>query len=636
MALGLPAMASEQLRVREGMEPGKLLSVDSSLVIGRGGPETEGRLGDDPKMSRRHARLSRGADGRLAIEDLGSVNGTYVNDQRIETTRTLEPGDVVRLGGTVLEVTGAAAAPAAPTSAPAPALVFTAGVNQGRRIRVSDEVVIGRTVSGDGMIDDDSELSRRHARVRREAGGEITIEDLGSANGTFVNGERVTGVRALNPGDSVRVGSTVLELDAPGLTPQAPRAQAPQPPPPQPQAPQPPASQPQAPPPPAPPPPPAAPLPPVARRRRPVTPAPAASGTELPPASVIAGCRVEGVLGRGEMGVVYRAEELALQRPVALKVIAREYSADERYRKRFRRESRLAAAIDHPNILPVFDAGEEAGVLYIIMRIVEGPDLSALLDEVGALQPLRAARIVRQVAGALDAAHARGMIHRDVKPSNVLVARGEHAYLTDFGLAKPEDSIEALTRQGTVVARADYVAPEQLLNRRVDGRADVYALGCVLFESLTGEPPFARWTEGPQLLAHVDAPRPSVVALRPELPVQFDEVIRRAMAKDPDERYPSAGDLGQAALVAAGGLRRASAWSVVATGEAAPAPGVSAPGVSAPGVGAPAEERPAETPAREPVGAGGGVKLTAWAIALVGLVLVAVGMVAALHGISTL
>ena len=255
---------------------------------------------------------------------------------------------------------------------------------------------------------------------------------------------------------------------------------------------------------------------------------------------------------------------------MALKLILPEYSGEERFRERFRRESRIAAAIDHPNVIPIFDAGDENGVLFIMMRLVEGTDMRELIATEGRIEPLRAARIVRQVGAALDAAHARGMLHRDVKPSNVLLARGDHVYLSDFGLAKRAAAVGGLTRQGSIVARAAYVAPEQILNQRVDARADIYALGCLLFEALTGEAPFARWREGPAALAPVDAPRPSPVDMCPDLPPEFDDVVRRAMAKDPRERYPSAGDLGQAALVAAGGLRRASPWSIVATGEAAP------------------------------------------------------------------
>jgi tRNA A-37 threonylcarbamoyl transferase component Bud32 len=430
--------------------------------------------------------------------------------------------------------------------------------------------------------------------------------------------------RVLEAGDSVRVGSTVLELREAGAAPRpaaaAPRAAPPPPPPPRAAPPR--AAPPRA----APPPPPrAAPPPPPPPRAAPPPPAQAAAqrGADVPIGSVFAGCRVEGVISQGTMGVVYRAEELALQRQVALKLIRPDYSSDERFRERFRRESRITAAIDHPNVIPVFDAGEERGVLYIMMRLVAGTDLRAVIAAEGRLEPLRAARVVRQVGSALDAAHARGMLHRDVKPSNVLLARRDHVYLTDFGLAKEVESREALTRNQTIVARAEYIAPEQILNQRVDARADIYALGCLLYEALTGEPPFAHWRGGPQALAHLDAPVPSPRELRPELPPAFDEVVGRAMAKEPSERYPSGGDLGQAALVAAGALQRAGDESVVASGEAAfPATGVVQTG--------------AQSKAPAAAARAGGPDLLRWAVALTGLVVVAIGMVAALHGISTL
>jgi pSer/pThr/pTyr-binding forkhead associated (FHA) protein/predicted Ser/Thr protein kinase len=653
-------MAGNQLWVTEGNERGKRLSVDADLLIGRLAPEEDGRLGDDPEISRRHARVSRGTDGLLSIEDLGSANGTFVNDERIDAPRTLDLGDVIRVGKTVLRVTDrSGAVPEKPRGAPAggPAtataeageeLVVTAGTAPGRRLALKDELVIGRGVSGEGRLSDDHELSRRHARVARDASGELTIEDLGSANGTFVNGERVSGRHVLKVGDSVEVGSTTLQLTDGERVPviPAPAASAPAPPPaaPAPAAPAasaappaaPPAARVRRPPPPNTPPaplrrPPAPPRRPSAPPRRPAAPAtPAADrgglASELPLHSVFAGCRVEDVISHGDMGVVYRAEELALQRRVALKLILPEYSRDERFRERFRRESTIAAAIDHPNVIPIFDAGDEDGVLYITMRLVEGTDLGALIAADGRIEPLRAARIVRQVGAALDAAHARGMLHRDVKPPNVLLARDDHVYLSDFGLAKRAASGGELTRQGSIVARAEYVAPEQILNDRIDARADVYALGCLLFEALTGEAPFARWEEGPGALAHLDAPRPSPVQLCPDLPREFDDVVRRAMAIDPSERYPSAGDLGQAALVAAGGLRRASPWSVVATGAAAPSTGDQPAEAFAAAPRAPAPER-AEA---------GRADALRWAIALAALVLVAAGMVAALSGISSL
>ncbi|HUO70036.1 MAG TPA: FHA domain-containing serine/threonine-protein kinase [Solirubrobacteraceae bacterium] len=641
-------MAGEQLRVTDGKERGTLLSVEADLLIGRLAPEDEGRLGGDAEISRRHARISRGADGRLAIEDLGSANGTFVNDERIVAPRALEAGDRIRVGKTTLEVTAAAAPAAAPEPvavAPAGApvsggsravLVVSAGPALGRQLRLGEELVIGRAVDGEGRLSEDLELSRRHARIARDDTGRLRIEDLGSANGTFVNGERIRESKVLSVGDSVRIGSTTLELvDVAGrLVPSAPAESPPAPvvAPPAPIAEQ-----------PAPAVPRPAPSPVVPR---PPAPATAELVSNLPLGSVFAGCRVEGIIGHGDMGVVYRADELALQRPVALKLILPEYSDDERFRERFRRESKIAAAIDHPNVIPVFDAGEEQRVLYIMMRLVEGTDLRALIDSEGALEPLRAARIVRQVGSALDAAHARGMLHRDVKPSNVLLARRDHVYLTDFGLAKPAATLEALTRHGTVVARAEYVAPEQILGQRADARADIYALGCMLYEALTGVAPFAGAGHAAAPLAHLDEPPPSPRELRPDLPPEFDEVVRRAMAKDPQERYPSAGDLGQAALVAAGGLRRARAWSMVATGEAAFAlrdqlaagsPAAGRPEAAV--VSMPVEESAPDAQAGAPATDGtraGRSDLLRWAIALAALVIVAVGMVAALHGISTL
>jgi pSer/pThr/pTyr-binding forkhead associated (FHA) protein len=612
-------MAGEQLRVSEGEEPGKLFSVEAALLIGRRASEDHGNLGGDPEISRRHARVVRGADGKLTIEDLGSANGTFVNGERIEAPRMLRVGDLIRVGKTILEVTDgpgvtpdtsglSAAAPEGgpPDVAAEPAAVFvvTAGNELGRRLALSDELVVGRGVGGEGRLSQDPEVSRRHARFVREAGGQLSVEDLESANGTFVNGERVRGRQVLRPGDSVRVGATTLQLADAGQAAQSPEG--------------------------------AAPPPPSAAERRPAhkpSAPPVPTGdrgrprSELPSGSVFAGCRVEEVIGRGQMGVVYRATELALQRLVALKLIVPEFSGEERFRERFRRESRIAAAIDHPNVIPIFDAGDEDGLLYIMMRLVEGTDLRAVIAAEGSIDPLRAARIVGQVGAALDAAHARGMLHRDVKSSNVLLARGDHVYLTDFGLAKRAASTDRLTRQGTVIAQLEYIAPEQILNRQVDARADIYALGCLLFETLTAEAPFARWADGPDALAQIDAPPPSIRDVRPDLPSELDDAVRRAMAKDPSERYPSAGDLGQAALVAAGGLRRARAWSMVATGEAAPSPDDQ--------LGRPLD--PA-APAAE-VADGGRPKhadILRWAIALAGLVVVAVGMVAALRGISTL
>jgi serine/threonine protein kinase len=341
---------------------------------------------------------------------------------------------------------------------------------------------------------------------------------------------------------------------------------------------------------------------------------------------VFAGCRVEDVIGFGDMGVVYRAEELTLQRPVALKLIRPEHSEDQHFRERFRRESQVAASIDHPNVIPILDAGDEGGMLYISMRLVEGTDLRALIAADGRVEPLRAARIVGQVGRALDAAHARGLVHRDVKPANVLLARADHVYLSDFGLAKRSEEPGGLTRQGSIVARAQYLAPEQIIEDRVDALTDVYALGCLLFESLTGEAPFASSAEGPAMLAHVNSPPPSPLELRPDLPPELDEVVRRAMAKESSERYPSAGDLGEAALAAAGGRRQTGAESIVATGAALPR---AMPGLSR----APLSDRPAVS-AVQP-GAGRANKLQ-WGVALGVLAVLFLCMIAALNALSSL
>src|SRR6059058_4348505 len=211
---------------------------------------------------------------------------------------------------------------------------------------------------------------------------------------------------------------------------------------------------------------------------------------DLAPGDLFAGHRIDGVAGRGGMGVVYRATELALDRRVALKLITPALAGDPDFRARFVRESRAAASIEHPNVIPIFSAGEEQDVLYISMRFVDGQDLRALLRGEGRLEPRRAARIVAQVADALDAAHARGLVHRDVKPANILLAPesgAEKIYLTDFGLTKNTASESGMTRTGMFVGTVDYIAPEQIRGDRLDARTDVYALTCVLYRALTGQ-----------------------------------------------------------------------------------------------------------------------------------------------------
>jgi YVTN family beta-propeller protein len=274
------------------------------------------------------------------------------------------------------------------------------------------------------------------------------------------------------------------------------------------------------------------------------TPADPRVGTRL------AGYRIQALLGRGGMGMVYLAEQLGPHRQVALKLLLGPATVSEAFRERFLRESELAAAIDHPNVLPVYDAGETDGVLWIAMRHVDGIDLAALLAREGALAPEEALEIAGQVAGALDAAHARGLVHRDVKPANILLAVEEGAvaqvYLADFGLTKRIGGARGLTVSGQVLGTIDYVAPEQVEGGPVDGRADQYSLGCVLFECLTGTVPFRRDSELAVLWAHVHDPPPHIRDHRPDLAAALDDAIDRALAKAPGDRYPSC-----AAMVAA-------------------------------------------------------------------------------------
>jgi serine/threonine-protein kinase len=288
---------------------------------------------------------------------------------------------------------------------------------------------------------------------------------------------------------------------------------------------------------------------------------------ELSPGDSFAGCRIDAVAGRGGMGVVYQATQLNLGRPVALKLITPDHAGDDAFRERFQRESRLAASIDHPNVVPVYEAGEADGHLYLVMRWVRGTDLHALLKREKRLAPDVAATIVAQVAAGLDAAHAAGLVHRDVKPANVLLS-GEHAYLSDFGLSRLEASDTRLTDSGQWIGSVDYCSPEQLRGMRTDARADVYALACVLHAALTGRPPYSNTTVTATLLAHLNDPIPRVSELG--LPQGFDRVLARGLAKDPAERYPSAGDLGRAALGAARGEPVTESERSVAVGPAAP------------------------------------------------------------------
>jgi len=274
----------------------------------------------------------------------------------------------------------------------------------------------------------------------------------------------------------------------------------------------------------------------------------------LEPTAVIAGYRLEDVVGRGGMGVVYRATQLALERPVAVKLIAAEHAQDPAFRERFKVESRIASSIEHPSVIPVYETGEDEGLLFIAMRLVDGIDLAQLLTHAGALEPTRAARIIGQIAGALDAAHTRRLVHRDVKPANVLLTldEPEHAYLTDFGVAKQLGALTRVTRAGQWVGTLDYMAPEQIRGEEVDASADIYALAGLLYHCVTGQVPFPRESEPATLWAHLSAPPPSPSALRPDLPDELDEVIARGMAKDPTARFASAAELAHACARAVG------------------------------------------------------------------------------------
>jgi serine/threonine protein kinase len=268
----------------------------------------------------------------------------------------------------------------------------------------------------------------------------------------------------------------------------------------------------------------------------------------------LAGYRIESVVGRGGMGVVYLAEHLRLKRKVALKVLAPELAADERFRDRFIRESEIAASLDHPNVVTIHDAGEADGLLYLAMRYVQGRDLKTLIEQEGSLAPDRAIALIGQVASALDAAHTSGLIHRDVKSANVLVTPGsmghDQAYLTDFGLTKRPESVSGLTKTGQFLGSVEYAAPEQFEGKPLDARTDVYSLGCVLYECLTGRVPFVRDSEASVMYAHLRDPAPPPSEARPDLPPELDSVVARAMAKSPADRFDSAGALAMTASTA--------------------------------------------------------------------------------------
>jgi YVTN family beta-propeller protein len=264
------------------------------------------------------------------------------------------------------------------------------------------------------------------------------------------------------------------------------------------------------------------------------------------------GYRIEELIGHGGMGVVYRAYDLRLKRTVALKLVTPELALDERFRERFARETELTMSLEHPHVVPIHDAGDVAGRLYLAMRLVAGTDLRKLLRAQGALEQSRALAICRQVANALDAAHAKGLVHRDVKPSNILLDEGEHVYLADFGLTRRLEEKGAQGREGRSVGTPAYLAPEQIEGGTIDSRADVYSLGCVLYECLTGTAPFVDGSRLAVAWAHLEEEPPRASEVDSELPAAIDDVLRRAMAKSPDERYRTCGTLIQAAEAALG------------------------------------------------------------------------------------
>ena len=280
--------------------------------------------------------------------------------------------------------------------------------------------------------------------------------------------------------------------------------------------------------------------------------------------SVIAGYRLEEQIGAGGMAAVYRAHDTRLDRQVALKILAPALAGDDAFRRRFIRESHAAAAVDDPHIIPVFDAGEARGVLFIAMRLVRGGDVRSLLAREGPLPAARVTEIISQVAAALDAAHARGLVHRDVKPANMLLDasagqdRPDHVYLSDFGLSKTSLAASGLTGTGQFLGTLDYVAPEQIDGRSVDPRTDEYGLACTAFELLAGAPPFQREQSVAVMYAHLSESPPLLSSRRPYLPATADEVMTRALAKRPEDRYLSCREFA-AALRAALGLGPAGA-----------------------------------------------------------------------------
>jgi hypothetical protein len=300
------------------------------------------------------------------------------------------------------------------------------------------------------------------------------------------------------------------------------------------------------------------------------------ASSDLRVGTEFAGHRIEAEAGHGGMGVVYRATHMRLERTVALKLIAPGLARDAAFVSRFEREWRLLAALEHPNVIGVYEAGEVDGRLYLSLRWVSGGDLAARLRGTAGLSPPVALSVLEQVAAALDAAHARGVVHRDLKPANVLL-EGERAWLTDFGAGKALGATDTRTAPGRWIGTVDYVAPELLDGAEATPRSDVYSFGCMLFEALTGRVPFPRETEMATLWAHRFEPPPSTGEARPGLPPALDDVLRSTLAKDPAERPASAGEVVRAARAAITAPPAGATTVVIPAEPAAAAPPTRAP-----------------------------------------------------------
>lgn len=272
----------------------------------------------------------------------------------------------------------------------------------------------------------------------------------------------------------------------------------------------------------------------------------------LSPGSTFGGYEVESVVGLGGIGILYRARQVRLDRPVALKLVEPTIARDPVIRERLRREARTVASLDHPNVVPLYEAGEADGTVFIVTRWVEGTELGTLIHDNGPLEPGRAARIAAQIADALEIAGEKGLVHRDIKPSNVIVTPEDHVYVTDFGLAKRAATDPGLTGADQMLGTVDYVAPEQIEGSEPDARGDIYSLGCVLYEMLTGNAPFADQKGGmAKMWAQVNAEPPSVRDTRVDVPQALADVIQHAMSKSPDAR-PGAATFRKGVLRAVG------------------------------------------------------------------------------------